>query len=134
MPLGDGVEGSWLIDPVIFDCGLQMVILWARTHLDMTPLPARYERYRRFGSLSSAPVRCELRIVSRPQEQLFLIDILFVGQDGRVLGILERMECPCSRALNRLAGVHAGAALRVPAGIPIPAAPGSLVEPSWERP
>lgn len=99
-------EGQWLIDPVVFDSGLQLVILWSRAYLDMTPLPSRFRRYRRFGSLSESKVRCYLHILSRPQDHLFYINVLFVGPNGRWLGLLEEMECPCSKGLNRLAGSH----------------------------
>jgi hypothetical protein len=102
--LKGGPEGQWLIDPVVFDSGLQMVILWARSHLDVTPLPSRYKRYRRFGSLSEGRIRCDLHIKSQPQENLFYIDLLFLGPKSRLVGMLEGMECPSSKALNRLAG------------------------------
>ncbi len=101
--------GEWLIDPVVFDSALQMALLWTRSYLDMTPLPSRFQRYRRFGSLSGSKVRCDLKILTKPQGNIFYIDIAFVGPDGRLLGILERQECPCSKALNRLAGSHHGA-------------------------
>ncbi|HET6372307.1 MAG TPA: polyketide synthase dehydratase domain-containing protein, partial [Candidatus Polarisedimenticolia bacterium] len=98
--------GRWLIDPVVFDSGLQLALLWSRAHLDMTPLPAGYRAYRRFGSIEDGKLRCEMRISSRPADQMFHIDVAFIAEDGRLLGLLEGMECPYSKALNRLAGGH----------------------------
>lgn len=103
---GQTVAGRWLIDPVVFDSGLQMVILWARLHLDVTPLPSRYTRYVRYGSLSGEEIRCDLHIKSETSESLFFIDLVFSDPGGRLLGILEGMECPSSRSFNRLAGGH----------------------------
>ena len=101
-----GPEGQWLIDPVVFDSGLQLVILWTRAYLDMTPLPSRFQRYRRFGSLSGSKVQCHLHVPAKPQDHIFYINIAFVGPDGRLLGLLEDMETLSSKSLNRLAGGH----------------------------
>jgi hypothetical protein len=103
----NGGAGSWLIDPVVFDSGLQLVLLWTRNEFDVTPLPARFARYRRFGPLratNGGPILCEL--VARPQAGAAMVhaDLTFFESDGNVLGILEGLECPASRDLNRLAG------------------------------
>ncbi len=100
-------EGEWLIDPVVFDSGLQLVILWTRAYLDMTPLPARFRRYHRFGSLSASRIDCYMEVPKPPEENIFTINIYFVDSEGRLVGLLEDMECPSSKALNRLAGVAA---------------------------
>ncbi len=100
--LAGNPAGSWLIDPVVFDSALQMIILWTRTYRDATPLPARFNRYRRFGTLSCSPVRCVLQVVSDPGQYVFAVDIEFFDAKGRMVGLLEGMECPSSKALNRL--------------------------------
>jgi hypothetical protein len=93
----------WLIDPVIFDSGLQLFLLWSRAQLDKTPLPSRFLRYRRFGSLSETKLRCHMQILDRSRDPLYYMNVAFVGPDGRLRGLLEEMEGACSRALNRLA-------------------------------
>ncbi len=103
----NGGSGDWLIDPVVIDSGLQLVLLWARNELDVTPLPARFARYRRFGPLTPSnggPILCELK--ARPQAggSIVVSDLTFFEDDGKVLGILEGLECPASRELNRLGG------------------------------
>ncbi len=104
--LQEAPDGQWLIDPVIFDSGLQMFILWTRARLDVTPLPSRLQRYRRFGSLSGSKVHCRLHVSEKSQGNIFYINIYFVGPDGRLLGLLEDFEGAGSKALNRLAGRH----------------------------
>jgi acyl transferase domain-containing protein/NAD(P)H-dependent flavin oxidoreductase YrpB (nitropropane dioxygenase family)/NAD(P)-dependent dehydrogenase (short-subunit alcohol dehydrogenase family) len=101
-----GGTGDWLIDPVVLDSGLQLVILWARLAHDVTPLPARFKRYRRYGPLRSrdgAPIRCELVASADAEARLVRADLTFFDDDGRIVGVLEDLECTASRELNRLA-------------------------------
>lgn len=100
--LGGEPRSAWLIDPLVFDSALQMIILWMRTYRDATPLPSRLDRYRRFGSLSDAPIDCYLRVPAHSDGPVISVDIDFVGPHGELLGLLEGMECPFSKTLNRL--------------------------------
>ena len=97
-------SGEWLIDPVVFDSGLQLFLLWARANVDKTPLPSRFTRLRRYAGIGSDPVRCYLRVLEKSRDPVFYIDVHFVGADGRLLWSLEEMEGVCTRALNRLGG------------------------------
>ena len=97
-------SGEWLIDPVVFDSGLQLFLLWARANVDKTPLPSRFTRLRRYAPIGSEPVRCYLRVLEKSRDPVFYIDVHFVGADGRLLWSLEEMEGVCTRALNRLGG------------------------------
>ncbi|MEE8170242.1 MAG: SDR family NAD(P)-dependent oxidoreductase, partial [Phycisphaerae bacterium] len=105
--LAGAPDGDWLIDPVIIDSGLQMLILWARTHLDMTPLPSRFGRYHRLAAKIESDVWCEVRIRSTDESPAIHADLVFRNADGAVVGRLEDMEVTCSKALNRLSGVPA---------------------------
>ena len=101
-----GSTGDWLIDPIVFDSGLQLVILWSRNAHDVTPLPARFVRYRRYGPLSTGNgglIHCELRARAEAGARLVRADLTFFKEDGTVLGALEGLECSASRELNRLA-------------------------------
>lgn len=95
---------SWLIDPVVVDGSFQMAILWSRHHNDMTPLPSRFERYTRFGSLNQPNLRCVLSAGCTANGHTLKTRHLFLAEDGTVVGLLEGMESTCSRELNRLAG------------------------------
>jgi malonyl CoA-acyl carrier protein transacylase len=97
-------SGDWLIDPVVFDSGLQLFLLWARANVDKTPLPSRFTRLRRYAPIGKEPVRCYLRVLEKSRDPVFYIDVHFVGADGRLLWSLEEMEGVCTRALNRLGG------------------------------
>jgi hypothetical protein len=105
--LSQSAGGQWLIDPVLLDCGFQLAILWERVHYDMTPLPARFTSYRRFGSPFGSPVRCCLQVQSNAGGHILLTDICFLDTAGRVIGLLEGMQFSCNKELNRLADVAA---------------------------
>jgi acyl transferase domain-containing protein/NAD(P)H-dependent flavin oxidoreductase YrpB (nitropropane dioxygenase family)/NAD(P)-dependent dehydrogenase (short-subunit alcohol dehydrogenase family) len=96
--------GGWLIDPVVVDSAFQLGILYARSHYDMTPLPARFRSFRRYAPFNGSPIRCEFRSVARAGGHVLDIQIAFLDGEGRLLGMLEDMELSCSRELNRLAG------------------------------
>jgi acyl transferase domain-containing protein/NAD(P)H-dependent flavin oxidoreductase YrpB (nitropropane dioxygenase family)/ABC-type nitrate/sulfonate/bicarbonate transport system substrate-binding protein/NAD(P)-dependent dehydrogenase (short-subunit alcohol dehydrogenase family) len=95
----------WIFDPVVMDSALQLAIVWSRTHWDMTPLPARFQSYRRFGPLSGSKINCQIRI--RPDSAGHIIHCYaaFFGSDGQLLGLIEDAEGVCSKALNRLASM-----------------------------
>jgi hypothetical protein len=90
---------------------LQLVVLWAREHWDMTALPNGFESYRRFATASPGRIRCEVRFRPNTGRQTIHADMFFVDDaTGRVVGLLENMEGACSKALNRLSDRNALAA------------------------
>ncbi|MBD3181837.1 SDR family NAD(P)-dependent oxidoreductase [Candidatus Poribacteria bacterium] len=99
---GLSAESKWIIDPVITDSGLQLIILWTRENLDMTPLPSRMSRFRRFGSMANQDVECQIHINANPVTNVLSNKLVFFGEDGKLLGLMEGMELICSKALNRL--------------------------------
>ncbi len=105
--LAGSPSGEWLIDPVVIDSGLQMLVIWARLHWDVTLLPSAFESYRRFGPLVDASgqgIRYELRIRPESQSPICHADLYFYTHDGHLLGVLTDMQGTGSKALNRLAG------------------------------
>jgi NAD(P)-dependent dehydrogenase (short-subunit alcohol dehydrogenase family) len=109
--------GEWLIDPILVDSALQMQVLWARLHWDVTLLPARIAEFRLHGPGVAAPaagppdggateVCYELRIRPESQAPTCHADHYFSSLDGRLLGVLTGVEGTGSKALNRLAGVR----------------------------
>jgi hypothetical protein len=101
----DSPPGEWLIDPVVMDSGFQLAILWARVQHDFTPLPSRFHVYRRYAPLSGERIRCYLRTQADPGSLMMRTNLYFVAPDGRILGMFERAESTCSRALNARIGV-----------------------------
>ena len=113
--LRGGPDGSWLVDPILVDSALQMQVLWARLHWDVTLLPARIGGCRLFGPGIAAPPRStggrdvpgicyELRIGAESRVPTCHADHYFSSPDGRLLGMLAGVEGTGSKALNRLAG------------------------------
>lgn len=116
--LSNNPLGDWLIDPVVIDSALQMQLLWARLHWDVTSLPTASQGFRRIGPLRSEPrraassaglieadgIRHELRIRPESQAPLCHADHYFYGVDGRLLGVLTDVMGVGSTALNRLGG------------------------------
>jgi hypothetical protein len=108
--LGGEPAGDWLFDPVLVDSALQMQVLWARLHWDVTLLPHGVGEFRRFGPLragstgSPRDIRYELRVRPESRAPMSHADHLFYDSEGGLLGLLAHVEGTGSRALNRLAG------------------------------
>jgi malonyl CoA-acyl carrier protein transacylase/NAD(P)-dependent dehydrogenase (short-subunit alcohol dehydrogenase family)/acyl carrier protein len=98
-------SGQWLIDPLMFDSALQLLVLWAREHWDMTALPSGFQSFRRFAVPKASRIVCELRLRPNTGAQTIHSDIFFLDAvSGRVVAIVEDMQGACSKTLNRLAG------------------------------
>jgi acyl transferase domain-containing protein/NAD(P)H-dependent flavin oxidoreductase YrpB (nitropropane dioxygenase family)/NAD(P)-dependent dehydrogenase (short-subunit alcohol dehydrogenase family) len=95
--------GRWLTDPVLVDSALQLLILWARTYLDQTPLPSRLGCYHSYGAAPEGLVRCEAEVRHQPGHPILRCGLRFFDQQERLIAALEDLEVTCSRALNRLA-------------------------------
>ncbi|MEI6167564.1 MAG: SDR family NAD(P)-dependent oxidoreductase [bacterium] len=93
---------QWLIDPTVVDASLQLVILWERHWHDMTPLPMQIGRFRLYQSLSDQPVRCLVKPTLSDGGELLTADLYYTDLQGRLLAVMEGLQCACTRALNRL--------------------------------
>jgi NAD(P)-dependent dehydrogenase (short-subunit alcohol dehydrogenase family) len=93
---------QWLIDPTVVDASLQLVILWERHWHAMTPLPLQITRFRLFESLSGQPVRCLVKATAGVGGESLTADIFYTDTQGRMLAVMEGLQCACSKALNRL--------------------------------
>ncbi|HWC27024.1 MAG TPA: SDR family NAD(P)-dependent oxidoreductase, partial [Solirubrobacteraceae bacterium] len=109
----DASAEAWLLDPVLVDCALQIQVIWARIHWDVTPLPTQIASLRRLRPLPAASphpdsganlVRVELRIRPDSSSPLCRADHLFSDTRGRPIATLSDVVSPGSRALNRMAG------------------------------
>jgi len=103
--IAGGSQRQWLIDPLMFDSALQLLVVWAREHWDMTALPSGFQRFRRFAAPTAQRILCELRLRPETGAQTIHADVFFINAaTGAVVGILEDMQGACSKELNRLAG------------------------------
>jgi NAD(P)-dependent dehydrogenase (short-subunit alcohol dehydrogenase family)/acyl carrier protein len=109
-----GVAGAqWLLDPVLLDSALQVQVVWARLHWDVTLLPAEIGGHWRALPQSGAAmapgelVRHELRLRPDSERPLCRGDHRFYLPDGRLLATLDDVVGVGTAALNRLAGAGA---------------------------
>jgi hypothetical protein len=100
--IGRSVLGDWLVDPVVFDCALQMLLLWQRYRWDTTGLPSRYAVLHRFSAPGSRRLRCRLVVAPGSTAALIRGTLAFWDEAGNLVWLLEEMECAASKALNRL--------------------------------
>jgi hypothetical protein len=103
---------DWLLDPVLLDCALQVQVVWARLHWDVTLLPAEIATYRRVLSgprtvPAGGLVRHELLVRTDSEPPLCRTDHRFHLSDGRLLATLGGVVGVGTAALNRLAGARA---------------------------
>jgi len=97
-------HNQWLFDPALVDAAAQMAILWARSFRDETPLPTRFGRVVRYRE--QLPERLHMAFEYMPTDNPSLVraNVHFSDADGRVVLLIEDMECIASAALNRLGG------------------------------
>ena len=105
--LEDDDVGAWLFDPGVIDAGPQMALVWARATRDESALPNGIERVRRFAATPRG--RCDMvfRLRQGLGEHQVLADVGFVDGEGRLIYLLEGLECTSSRDLNRIGGQNA---------------------------
>ena len=77
--------------------------MWSRATQDVTPLPARFRRYARFAPLRAPVIGCYAAVSPTAGSPLVRSSIYLVGQDRRLLAVVEDLETTGSKALNRLA-------------------------------
>jgi len=97
----DALEVPWLFDPLLIDCCFQLVIVWTKIYRDMRSLPSSFQTFRRWGPVEEGPIDCQIRILPHSGKHNIYVDVVFIGPDGRVLGLLEENEHTCSRSLDR---------------------------------
>jgi hypothetical protein len=105
--VGGAAGLDWLLDPILLDAALQVQVLWARLHWDVTLLPAEIGGHRRLAPILAAgdaggPIRHELRIRPGSRPPLCHADHWFRRPDGTVIATLTDVVGAGARSLNRL--------------------------------
>ena len=95
------LDGPWLFDPLLLDCYFHLVIIWTKLYRDMRSLPSNFQTFRRWGSIEEGPIDCQVRILPHSGKNNIYSDVVFIGPNGSVLGLLEEGEHSCSRSLDR---------------------------------
>ncbi|MCF6158426.1 MAG: SDR family oxidoreductase [wastewater metagenome] len=100
-------RGKWLVDPVLIDSGLQLALLWARFHYNMTVLPTGFKLYRRFSSRIDTSVYCYLHASASMNGHIISTNIYFLNASGQIVALMEGVEASGSKDLNRVVGCAA---------------------------
>jgi Polyketide synthase dehydratase len=102
--LRPSAPGEWLLDPILLDGALQLQVIWARLHWDVTLLPSEIGEYLRLAAPPGPDqlVRHELRIRPDSRPPLCHADHWFYDPDGRLIATLGDVVGVGTRALNRL--------------------------------
>lgn len=95
----------WIIDPAVLDAAPQMALLWARTFHDGSALPAQFGRVIRY--VEQLPERFHMDFQCLPGEaHQVRANVYFSDDQGRLLLLIEELECVVDARLNRLGGTH----------------------------
>jgi nucleoside-diphosphate-sugar epimerase len=90
----------WIADPAILDGGLQIAIVWSRHVLGGATLPTAIGSVDLYGEgPAEAPVRCVLR-GERAGQRRVLLDLTFLGAEGRPIAALRGVEMHLPLAAN----------------------------------
>lgn len=102
---GGRAEQQWIIDPAVMDAAPQMALLWARTFNDGSALPAQFGRVIRY--VEQLPERFHMDFQCLPGEaQQVRANVFFSDDEGRLLLLIEDLQCIVDARLNRLGGTH----------------------------
>lgn len=102
---GGRAEQQWIIDPAVLDAAPQMALLWARTFHDGSALPAQFGRVIRY--VEQLPERFHMDFQCLPGEaQQVRANVFFSDDEGRLLLLIEDLQCIVDARLNRLGGTH----------------------------
>jgi NAD(P)-dependent dehydrogenase (short-subunit alcohol dehydrogenase family) len=96
----------WLFDPGVIDTAPQIAIAYLRVQQDSTPLPTRFGKVTRYGSVSpNTALNLAWRVTSAPSSDspTLVYDAVFYDAKGKVYLYLQNIESTSSPALNRLA-------------------------------
>ena len=96
--------GNWLIDPIMFDAGLQGALIWARQQLDVTPIPLGFDKLERFHHADTTVKKVHLQFVRDDDSQSLHINSAFLNASNNVLISIEGVHGQYSSAFNRLGG------------------------------
>ncbi|MEW6426947.1 MAG: SDR family NAD(P)-dependent oxidoreductase [Thermodesulfobacteriota bacterium] len=97
--------GSWLLDPVLVDGGLQLALLWARHQQGLTVLPSAIAAVHLYDAIApGASYTCQLQVVEVVRQGSIVFNMYFSDDKGRVAAMIDRVEATGSRELNRLVG------------------------------
>lgn len=86
------LRSTWLADPLVLDCSLQLMLLWSWEHHGTPMLPTAIGTFRQYClAYPHSGVRVNAGIVNQSKQHVE-VDIEFVDEGGKLLARLERGE------------------------------------------
>ncbi len=107
---------DWIIDPVMFDCAMQLGGIWARKCLDITALPTGFkclQFYKPFVLAANERIFVHIIIRSGGSKNELRCDMALYNTAGELLIFVEELAGVGSKSLHRLANQN----MTVEAGI-----------------
>lgn len=104
--LNHAPSSRWLFDPGVIDTAPQIAIAWLRVQIDSTPLPTRFGKVTRYGTVNpNTALNVALRVTSAPSSDspTLIYEAVFYDAKGKVYLLLQDIESTSSPTLNRLA-------------------------------
>jgi len=103
-------DGTWIIDPVMFDCSMQLGGIWARKCFDITALPTGFRRLRFFSPITSkSDDNLFVHIIISPEssQNELRCDMAIYSPAGDLMIYVEELSGVGSKSLHRLANQNA---------------------------
>ncbi len=104
--LNNPPSSRWLFDPGVIDTAPQIAIAWLRVQIDSTPLPTRFGKVTRYGTIKpNTALNVAWRVTSAPSSDspALIYEAIFYDAKGKVYLHLQDIESTSSPTLNRLA-------------------------------
>ena len=94
-------RNRWLADPLVFDCGFQLMILWCFEKYQSGSLPCYAGEYRQYKRVfPSDGVRIEIHVI-KSDKNTAIADIDFFDNDNTCVAQIKNYESIISPSLNR---------------------------------
>jgi hypothetical protein len=95
------LRSAWLADPLVLDCGFQLMILWTQDQCGAGSLPSGAGQYRQYvRAFPRDGVRIVARITSRSEHRA-IADLDFVSSAGKLVARMTDYECVIDASLNQ---------------------------------
>jgi NAD(P)-dependent dehydrogenase (short-subunit alcohol dehydrogenase family) len=98
--IGDGIDGFWLIDPIVFDAAYQLALLWSQERYQMMALPSSIKQYRRYRPFNGGPIQCEIAVKETALPKI-VMDFFFFDDDDRLCAKAIDVVSLISRGLTQ---------------------------------
>ncbi len=93
-------KNKWSINPIILDCALQFLLIWARKFWDTTGYPMGFQSFESISNLSNEPYDCRIKIYPEIPGQMLRSDITLFDRSGVPVVSWKGVEVYCRKDWN----------------------------------